>query len=308
MTSHRDNGAVPYYLLLPLAAAIIFSLSSILIKRALKEGVTMDQSFHLTNLILGGMFLPLLLLEKSTVEWTDFWKPLLMGVAFFVGNWLAFLALKRGDVSLVTPLMGTKVVFVAIGVVLLTGKIPSLPLWIAAVLTTVGIFVMGIADFKKGRHLLFTVGVTLASAAIFGLCDVLVSWWAADFGALTFITAGFVSVSIFSTVMWLIQKRPSLKLKSGQKGWAWWGGILISLQAIAIGLALSFFDDATGINVVYASRGLWAIVLVVVLGAALGNREHKDSGKAFWWRVAGTVILTIAIFIAVVDRSNHPIV
>jgi len=279
-----------------------------MIKRALKEGVTMDQSFHLTNLILGVMFLPLLLLEKSTVEWADFWKPLLMGVAFFVGNWLAFFALKRGDVSLVTPLMGTKVVFVALGVVLLTGKIPSVPLWIAAILTTVGILVMGIADFKKGRHLYFTVGITLASAAVFGLSDVLVSWWAADFGALTFITVGFVSVSIFSTVMWLIQKSPSLKLTSGQKSWAWWGSILISLQALAIGLALSFFDDATGINVVYASRGLWAIVLVVVLGAALGNREHKDSGNAFWWRVAGTVILTIAIFIAVVDRSNHPIV
>lgn len=299
---------MPYYLLLPLASAIIFSLGSIVIKRALKEGVTMDQSFHLTNLLLGAMFFPLLFLERSVVEWADFWKPILMGVAFFVGNWLAFFGLKRGDVSLVTPIMGTKVVFVAVGVVLLTGKIPSVPLWIAAFLTAAGIFVMGIADLKKGRHLHFTVGVTLGSAAVFGLSDVLVSWWAADFGALTFITLAFLSVSFFTSVMWLIQKRPSLKLKSGQKSWTWWGGVLISLQALAMSIALSFYDDATGINVVYASRGVWAIVLVVALGVTLGNREHKDSGKAFWWRVAGTFILTVAIVIAVVDRSNHPIV
>ncbi len=299
---------MPYYLLLPLVAAIVYSLGSIVIKRALKEGVTMDQSFHLTNLILGVMFLPLLLLEKSTVEWAEAWKPVLMGVAFFVGNWLAFLGIRRGDISLVTPLMGTKVVFVAIGVVLVTGKIPSVPLWIAAFLTALGIFVMGIPNLKQGRHLVFTVGVTLASAAVFGVSDVLVSWWAADFGALTFITVGSLSVSVFSLVLWLLQKRPCLKLKPGQTSWAWWAGVLVALQAIAMGIALSFFDDATGINVVYASRGLWAIVLVVVLGTALGNREHKDSGKAFWWRIIGTVILTAAIIIAVVDRSNHPIV
>ncbi|MEC5126389.1 EamA family transporter [Verrucomicrobiales bacterium BCK34] len=299
---------MPYYLLLPFASAIIFSLGSIVIKRALKEGVTMDQSFHLTNLVLGAMFLPLLFLEKSVVEWSEFWKPVLMGVAFFVGNWLAFFGLKRGDVSLVTPIMGTKVVFVAVGVVLLTGKVPSVPLWIAAFMTAAGIFVMGIADLKKGRHLHFTVGITLGSAAVFGLSDVLVSWWAADFGALTFITLGFLSVSVFTSVMWLLQKRPSLRLKAGQRSWASWGSVLIGLQALAMSIALSFFDDATGINVVYASRGVWAIVLVVALGVSLGNREHKDSGKAFWWRIIGTFILTVAIVIAVVDRSNHPIV
>lgn len=299
---------MPYYLLLPLVAAIIYSLGSIVIKRALKEGVTMDQSFHITNLVLGLMFLPLLLLERSTVDWAQVWKPVLMGVAFFVGNWLSFQGIKRGDISLVTPLMGTKVVFVALGVVILTGKVPSVPLWIAAFFTAVGIFVMGIPNFKQGRHLYFTVGVTLASAAVFGVSDVLVSWWAADFGALTFLSVSSMSVVFFTTVLWLIQKRPSMKLKRGQKSWAWWAGILVGIQAIGMGIALSFFDDATGINVVYASRGLWAIVLVVFLGTALGNREHKDSGKAFWWRIIGTVILTVAIVIAVVDRSNHPIV
>lgn len=299
---------MPYYLLLPLLAAIIYSLGSIVIKRALVEGVTMDQSFHITNLMLGVVFFPLLLLERTDVVWVDAWKPVMMGTLFFVGNWLAFFALRRGDVSLVTPLMGTKVVFVALGVVLLTGKVPSVPLWIAAILTAVGIFVMGMADLKHGRHLYFTVGVTLVSTALFGLSDVLVNWWAADFGALTFLSIASLCVAGFSLVTWLIQKRPSLALKPTQKGWAWWGGGLIALQAVGVGVSLSFFDDATGINVVYASRGLWVIVLLLAFGTALGNREHKDSGKAFAWRIIGTLVLTVAIIIAVIDRSNHPIV
>jgi len=110
---------VPYYLLLPLAAAVIYSLGSIVVKRALKDGVTMDQSFHLTNFVVGLVFLPLLFFEETVLKWLEVWRSLIMGSMFFAGNWLTFVAIKRGDVSLVTPIMGTKVVFVAVGVVLL---------------------------------------------------------------------------------------------------------------------------------------------------------------------------------------------
>ena len=264
----------------------------------------MDQSFHLTNLAVGVMFLPLLAWEKATVDWAQVWKPIIMGFTFFAGTWLTFVGIRRGDVSLVTPIMGTKVVFVALGVVLLMGYSPSLPLWVAAFLTAGGILLMGIADLKDGHHLVFTILITLASAGMFGLCDVFVSAWSSDFGALTFLAIGSFCVALFSLVMWLFQGCPSLKMGKAQKPWAWWGAVLIGLQAIGMGIALSFFDDATGINVVYASRGLWVIVLVVAFGRFLGNSEHRDKGSDFLWRVAGTVILTIAIVIAVIDRAQ----
>lgn len=293
----------PLYLLLPLFAAILYALGSIVIKRALKEGVTMDQSFHLTNLALGLLFSPLVFLEKGEIDWSQLGKPVLIGAAFFFAHWLTFVALRRGDVSFVTPLMGTKVIFVALGVVLLTGKVPSTPLWIAAVLTTVGIFVMGLADLKGGGHLVFTAVVTLASALIFGLFDVLVSWWAADFGALAFLAIGMGMIPIFSLVLWFLQGRPALMMTRAAAKWAWWGAALIALQAVFMGFGLSFFGDATGVNVVYASRGLWVIVLLVVFGRFLGNSERHDTGRGFLWRVLGTILLTIAIIIAVADRA-----
>lgn len=293
----------PLYLLLPLFAAVVYALGSIVIKRALKEGVTMDQSFHLTNLALGLMFLPLILLEKGPIDWSQVAKPILCGVAFFFGQWLTFVALRRGDVSFVTPLMGTKVVFVALGVVVLTGKVPSTPLCVAAVLTTIGIFVMGKADLKGGTHLALTVTLTLSSALLFGLFDVLVSWWAADFGALAFLAIGMGTVPLFSLALWLYQGRPTLSPAQPGAKWARWGAFLIGAQAIGMGMGLSFFNDATGVNVVYASRGLWVIVLLVVFGRIFGNSEHRDTGRGFLWRILGTVILTIAIIIAVADRA-----
>jgi hypothetical protein len=54
----------------------------------------------------------------------------------------------------------------------------------------------------------------------------------------------------------------------------------------------------------YASRGIWVIVLVVVLGRMMGNREHHQNGGAFIWRIIGTLIHTAAIIIAVIDRGK----
>lgn len=295
---------LPVYLLIPLVSAIIYALGSILVKRALKEGVSMDQTFHITNFMVGIVFLPFLFLETSEIDWSLVWKPIVMGTMFFVGNWLTFVGIKRGDVSLVTPIMGTKVVFVAIGTVVLTGAMPSGPLWFAAILTAIGIFIMGIADMQGHHKIAFTVVIALASACMFGVCDVIVAWWSIGFGAPTFLAVGSITVAVFSAVLWLFQKRPNLRLTGSQKRWTWWAALLIGLQAVGMGVALSYFDDATGVNVVYASRGLWTIVLVVVFGAALGNSEVHDTGKAFLWRVVGTVVLTAAIFIAVIHRSQ----
>ncbi len=296
---------MPLYLLLPAAAAAIYALGSIAVKRSLKEGVRMGQSFHLANLVLGALFLPLALIGWREARWDELWRPATMGTVFFVGHLLTFVAIRRGDVSLVTPLMGTKVVFVAVGTVFLAGRMPSGPLWVAACLTAVGIFTMGLGDLRGGANLAFTVLATLASALFFGLCDVIVSAWAGDFGAMPFLAVGSVTVSLWTMATWLVQGRPRFFPRGPGTRWSWAGALCIVAQAMVLGIALALFrDDATGINIVYASRGLWVLVLVAGLGGFLGNSEHRESGRAFLWRVAGTLLLTAAIVIAVLDRAR----
>ncbi len=264
----------------------------------------MDQSFHITNWVVALLFLPLFLFENQTVNWSLIWMPLVMGVIFFFGTWTTFLGIRIGDVSLVTPLMGTKVVFVAIGVVVTMGQMPSNSLWLAAIFTTLGIFLMGWRDFRsKATGMTFAILITLLSAALFGFSDVLVTWWANDFGPMAFLTMSTLSVALCSFIMWIIQGRPGFSMPAAARKPTVLAGILIGLQAIGMGIALSFFDDATGINVVYASRGLWAIVLIGLFGVWLGNHERHTSGKTFWWRAVGTLFLTAAVIIAVLDRS-----
>ncbi|NNE92789.1 MAG: EamA family transporter [Verrucomicrobiales bacterium] len=305
MRQSRVTIAVPWYLLLPLGSAIVYALSSVFIKRSLKEGATMDQSFHLTNWIVGLIFLPLLFFETGPVDWAAWWKPAIMAVTFFIGTWATFVGIRIGDVSLVTPLMGTKVVFVALGMALMLGQPPSPALWGAAILTAAGIFLMGWRDFRSKAHgMMFAILITLFSAAVFGISDVLVRWWAEDFGAMTFLATGSAGVGVCSLVMWILQGCPSFNLPKPARKPAVLGGTMMGLQAIGMGVALANFDDATGINVVYASRGLWAILLIAFLGAALGNHERKTAGRRFIWRSIGTVLLTAAVVIAVLDRSS----
>lgn len=296
---------MPWYLLLPLCAAAIYALSSVLIKRGLAEGVGMTQSFHWTNLAVAAVFAPLLLLETGEVRWELIAHPLLVTVAFFLGTWLTFLSIRLGDVSLVTPLMGTKVVFVAVGVVVLAGDMPATALWIAAGLTALGIFLMGAGDFgKKAAGHASAVATALLSAAIFGVCDVLVRMWSAEFGAMTFLALSSIGVGAISAVVWLAQGRPSLRLPVGGRKFALYGALLVGVQAVMMGLALSYYDDATGINVAYASRGLWVIVLIGMVGPRFGNHERHSSGRSFAWRVAGTALLTAAIVLAVMTRAR----
>ncbi len=295
---------MPLYLFLPLFAAFFYALSSVFVKRGLRDGATMAQAFHINNVAVALIFVPLAFLETREIDWS-LWKwPLLTGIAFFIGGWLTFVAIERGDVSLVTPLLGTKVVFVALASVLFAGQHLSVTLWTAALLTALGIFLIGFRDVRGARHASFTAGITLTSAAVFGVCDVMVSAWASKFGPLTFLMLSSLLVGLLSAVLWLCQGKPELLPARGPRAWIVAAGIIVALQAIMIGTAIAFFQDATAINVVYASRGLWAVVLVFWFGTLLGNNERHVAGRRFGWRFLGTILVTAAVVIAVVERSR----
>ncbi|MCP5540190.1 MAG: DMT family transporter [Akkermansiaceae bacterium] len=299
---------MPWYLLLPLSSAILYALASIFLKRGLRDGATMEQSFHINNLAVALIFAPLLLLERDPVRW-DLWRqPLLTTVSFFAGTWLTFAAMRSADVSLVTPLMGTKVVFVAIGIAILAGQGPPPALWVAAILTAAGVFLMGFRDFRKtaaGHGI--AIGAALLSAAVFGVCDVFVRLWSKNFGAMTFLALSSMGVGVLSLLVWLAKGMRPLwpRAENAKPGvFAAAGAAIIGVQAVSMGLAVSYFDDATGINVVYASRGLWSIALIGLAGPLLGNHERHTAGAAYRWRVCGSVLVTAAVVIAVLARKN----
>ena len=296
----------PWYLLLPLVAAIGYAIASLFLKKALNEGAHPMACFHVNNWASSLVFLPFVVLETQPVAWHLWYIPVGLGTLFFTGSWFTFIAMQRGDVSLVTPVLGSKVVFVALSASLLIAGSMNPLMWIAAFITTAGIFLMSATDFKtpKGARLAGPVVMALISSAFFALADVLLQRWAPGFGAKTFlaILAGTTGLlSLFAMV--LLPKRPPIPWNRARQ-WSLAGSALVALQSVLMGVSLAFFNDAIGVNVVYATRGMWSLAVVALLGPLLGNRERHDSGRAYGTRIVASLLLMAGVICAVTSRMQ----
>ena len=297
---------LPWYLLLPLGAAVGYSVASLFLKKALTEGAHPMACFHINNWASSLVFLPLALLEKQPVAWHQWYVPVGLGTLFFIGSWFTFIAMQRGDVSLVTPVLGSKVVFVALSASLLIAGSMKPLMWIAAIITTAGIFLMSATDWKtpKGARFAGPVVMALISAAIFAFADVILQKWAPAFGPRTFLailalTTG--GLSLFA--MALMPKPPPMPWNRATQ-WAIGGSLLIAAQSVVMGISLAFFNDAIGVNVVYATRGLWSLLAVAWLGPLIGNRERHESGRAYGIRILAATLLLAGVIFAVVARMR----
>lgn len=296
----------PWYLLLPLVAAIGYAIASLLLKKALNEGAHPMACFHINNWTSSLAFLPLALLETQNVAWHLWYIPVGLGTLFFIGSWFTFIAMQRGDVSLVTPVLGSKVVFVALSAGLLIAGSMNPLMWVAAIVTTAGIFLMSATDFKtpKGERLAGPVVMALISSAFFALADVILQKWAPTFGPMTFlailaVTTG--SLSLFA--MALLPKSPPIPWNRATQ-WSLAGSVLIAAQSVLMGISLAFYNDAIGVNVVYATRGMWSLAVVALLGPLIGNRERHESGRAYGIRIFAAALLMAGVICAVIARLS----
>src|SRR5205823_307127 len=128
-----------------------------------------QQSFHWANLIGMPVFAPLFFMKPGDVSAVEWWRPVLVATCLYCGNLCTFAAVRRGDVSMVTPVLGTKVVFVALGVLAVSGHSLSGGLWLAAGLAMLGILVMSRSDMKHGVANGVAIGLCLLASLFFGL-------------------------------------------------------------------------------------------------------------------------------------------
>lgn len=297
---------LPWYLLFPLVAAIGYAVASLLLKKALVEGAHPMACFHINNWTSTLAFFPLVFFETQPVAWGLWYVPVGLGVLFFTGGWFTFIAMQRGDVSLVTPVLGSKVVFVALGASLfIAGSMKPL-MWVAAIITTGGIFLMSATDFKtpKGARLAGPVMMALVSAALYAFADVFLQKWAPTFGPKTFLALLSATTGMLSLLsMTLLPKRPPIPWNRATQ-WSLGGSALIAAQSMTLGLSLAYFNDAVGVNVVYATRGMWSLAVVALLGPLLGNRERHESGKAYGIRIVAALLMMAGVICAVIARMH----
>ena len=146
---------------------------------------------------------------------------------------------------------------------------------------------------RRGKALR-AVGWGLASATVFSLTDVIVARAAKEIGFCLFGPWMMVGMSAFS--VWLVPPQDWGKIFRGVSGgWMIGGAALIGLQGSFLYASIALSGDPVGVNIVYAVRGLWSVLLVAWIGKWLGNREAGLPRSVLIWRGLGAVSLFAAV-------------
>lgn len=297
---------MPLYYLNPLISALGFALASIAIKKALTEGAGATRSIFVTNAVFFIVFLPFWLVPTAPSSTGLLWAPVFAGLVAFLGGLFQNLALKIGDVSVAMPLLGGKVLVVALLSTLILGHVLPLSWWIGALLAGLGVFFLGqVPGAGKSVHRLgLTILLAVLSLTSFSFLDITIAGWGRAYGYERFVAIQQLVCLGLSFTLFPFFKGPLTQM--GPRCWPWLlaGSLLMAGQFYLLTWTISTFGDPTVMNILYSSRGIWAIVLVWSIGPLVGNLENLHGWPVFWRRILGASLLFIAILLVVFDNSQ----
>lgn len=286
------SGLLP--VLLPLVAAMVYVIGALLAKRSAELGSGVWRTAFVSNLV-SAVFFAFLLPLGGTFHADLLWQPALVAVFYLLGQLLNFLALQKGDVSVATPVMGLKIILVAVFTTLLLTSGVSVKLWIAAGLSSVAIALLNRPDGTPHHHVGRTILFSAGSAAMFAIFDVLVQKWSPAWGLGRFLPVMLGFVALFSAVFVPLFQAPLWELPRAAWSWLLGACVFIGLQSLIFVSTIARFGGATTANVIYSSRGLWSVVGVWAIGHWFSNREQHLGATVLRWRLAGAVLMMAAI-------------
>jgi drug/metabolite transporter (DMT)-like permease len=199
-------------------------------------------------------------------------------------------------VSVATPVLGIKILLVAVLVALWGGEALRWQLWAAAVLAMLGIALLnrrGGADIH--HHVGRTIVTAGGAAACFALLDVLVQTWSPLWGLGRFLPLVVMIAAVFSLGFIPRFRAPLSAIPWPTWRWLLGGTLIIGIQSTVFVSLVAAKGHAASINVIYSSRGLWTVILVWWLGHWVQSREQHLEGGVLAWRLAGAVTMIAAI-------------
>jgi drug/metabolite transporter (DMT)-like permease len=285
--------------------AIVYTIGALCAKRALAGGATVWQVNFAANMAMSVLYLPFWLGADWAMVLTQGYKPVLAAAAFFTGQLFTFAALRKGDVSVATPLLGAKVIFVAFITSFLFGEAVGMKWWLAAAVCTCGIFlVTGSQRRTEGwtRHSGKTAAYSLTAAMAYALTDTLLQHWSVEVGVVSFVAVMFSFVGIFTCALYLpaVGWRKLVVSPAVARSALILGALLLGAQNLVMALAIRFSGDATAVNIVYSSRCVLSVVLAWATARWLGSREASLPRPVLLLRLAGALLLAGAILMVLI--------
>jgi len=276
-------------------AALMYAAGSLFSKRALIGGGGVTRLTFVMNQTFLAIFAASLVFGPPPSADGSAWAgPVVAGLFFFGGQIFTVAAIRAGDVSVQTPVMGSKVVFAVIFLAALGKEAVSGEIWTSAALAFVGVALLGYSG-RRGGSVVAGLLLALLSAVFFAAADVMVGLHGAAFGARPFVVIMIAVNAALSHALIPFFRGPLRALPK-----AAWGSIsaasaAMGVQALIVNLALATSGEVAEINIVYSSRGFWSVVLAVPAAMALSIPREVATRRMFVQRLAGTLLMSAAI-------------
>lgn len=291
---------MPLHLFLPLISAVIYVMGALLLKRASDLGADVWRTTRIINYTSAIVAVPLWLLGGTVPDSSLWWQPPAAATLFFSGQVFTLLALNTGDVSVATPVLGVKILLVALLSSVLIGDPIGLRLWTAAGLSSVAIALLNIDRGHPHSRVGRTIVLAALGAASYACFDVLIQKWSGGWGTGRILPIVMVIGALYSIPLRAFDRDP----RSATRAYIPWlaaGAACFGVQGMMFITSVSIWRQATSANVLYSSRGLWSVLAVWGVGHWFVNREQHLGARVLVWRFVGAVLLMAAIVLVLLD-------
>lgn len=242
-------------------ASFLYAGGSLQLKRSMSGGAAAFGAVAITNFCMALWSLPLLLWSiqdwpHKGIPWDGVWGTLCAGLALFVGRILAVKALEWGDLSMVGPLLGLKTLLIASLATLMGQLEVSWIHWLSAGLAFGGVTLLQRGQNSTAKKSKRAVVYALGASVFFAATDLLVVQVRHDLGATLVTPILFMTVALMALCLGKLPKAPAETRRS-----LWAGSAIIGFQTTVIVFLIALTGEAVIINIVYASRALWTVVM-----------------------------------------------
>ncbi len=265
---------------LALAAAVLYPLGSIWTKLAVQHGGGVMRSTLLSNWMLALLGLALIPGIDATPDWSQVHWPLMAAGVFLVGQVGTVLAVRAGDVSVQTPMMGMKVVFVALLTMMIRPEDVSPGIWLAVALSAAAMFLIAGGSLAMMRANTAAVGWSLLACAGYASTDLFMAYGSEGFGRAAFLPVTLWFMGAASLLCLPLVREGFDKVPPAAWRWLLPGSGMFAVQGLLICLAVTFGRKAPEMNVLYSIRGATAVVMVWLVGRWLGSQEGQLTGRS----------------------------
>jgi drug/metabolite transporter (DMT)-like permease len=290
--------------LVGLSAGLANSIASAFSKALLKNRISNPLLLFLYINVIQALATPLFwIFVRPQIPSVAGWTPLLISCATCTIAYLFFYrALACGDVSSVTPIMGSKVIFSGLLAIPLLGEKHNWQVYIAAVLVAVSIAILSYSPSKSGRsHFPLKPIILMTSCSfIFGLTDIAIKRSLAYLNTYNFIVYYNCICGVLSlwTIPYIMKKGGSLALKSKDLQLVFCSAIVLILSTMFFVIMLTLCSGVVIPNILMSTRGIFIVLISAILTHRGSTMLETQNKKVYVLRLVASALITISIWIA----------